>query len=73
MKDEVAYIKWHFRCRWDPEHGFEVITHKDRVIDIGPEADVFKINQDNGTYQESDELKYREWEVPKKKKWQQFW
>ena len=34
IKDEVAYIQWHFQCLWDPEHGFEVITHKDRVIDI---------------------------------------
>ncbi len=74
IKDEVAYIKWHFQCLWDPEHGFEVITHKDRVIDISPEADIFKINKDNGTYDELEkELKNKVWKVPKPKKWWQFW
>ena len=74
IKDEVAYTKWHFQCLWDPEHGFEVITHKDRVIDLSPEADIFKINKDNGTYEELEkELKSKEWKVPKKKKWWQFW
>jgi hypothetical protein len=74
IKEEAAYIKWHFQCLWDPEHGFEVITHKDRVIDLSPEADIFKINKDNGTYEELEkELKNKEWKVPKKKKWWQFW
>lgn len=74
IKDKVAYIKWHFQCLWDPEHGFEVITHQDRVIDIGPEADIFKINQDNGTYEAlENELKNKQWKLPKKKKWWQFW
>lgn len=41
VKEEVAYINRHFQCRWDPEHGFEVITHKDRVIDISLDADIF--------------------------------
>jgi hypothetical protein len=74
IKDKVAYIKWHFQCLWDPEHGFEVITHKDRVIDVSPEADIFKINKDNGTYEELEkELKNKVWKIPKKKKWWQFW
>ena len=76
IKDNVAYINWHFRCLWDPEHGFEVITHKDRVIDIDPEADPWKIYQDNGTYEQ--ELKeYNERSnvprPPKQKRWWQFW
>jgi hypothetical protein len=33
IKDEMAYIKWNFQCLWDPEHGFEVITGKGRVIE----------------------------------------
>lgn len=73
-KDEVAYIKWHFQCLWDPEHGFEVVTHKERVIDLSPEADIFKIYKDNGTYEEvKKELQNKEWKLPKKKKWWQFW
>jgi hypothetical protein len=76
-KDEAAYIKWHFNCLWDPEHGFEVITHKDRIIDLSQEADIFKINKDNGTYEELEkELKNKDWKkpiAPKKKKWWQFW
>jgi hypothetical protein len=74
VKDEVAYIKWHFQCLWDPEHGFEVITHKDRVIDLSQKVDIFKINKDNGTYEElENELKNKVWKVPKTKKWWQFW
>ena len=74
VKDNVAYIKWHFQCLWDPEHGFEVITHLNRVIDIAPEADIFKINMDNGTYEElQHDLKNKVWKQPKKKKWWQFW
>ena len=65
VKDETAYIKWHFQCRWDPEHGFEVITHKDRVIDIAAEADIFKIHKDNGSYDAlENELKKKVWKVP---------
>jgi rubrerythrin len=74
VKDETAYVKWQFQCLWDPEHGFEVITHKNRVIDIGPEADIFKINKDNGTYDELEkELDNKQWKLPVKKKWWQFW
>ena len=76
-KEEVAYINWHFQCLWDPEHGFGVITHKDRVIDISPEADLFKIYKDNGTYEEVEkEWKDKEWKLPnppQKKKWWQIW
>jgi hypothetical protein len=74
IKDEVAYIKWNFECQWDPEHGFGVITHKARVIDLSPDADVFKINKDNNTYEELEkELKNKVWKVQKEKKWWQFW
>ena len=52
----------------------EVITHKDRVIDISPDVDVFKIYKDNNTYEEVEKaLKDKVWKVPKKKKWWQFW
>ena len=56
------------------EHGFEVITHKDRTIDISPDADIFKIYKDNDTYEEVEkELMNKEWKLPKRKKWWQFW
>jgi hypothetical protein len=74
VRDEVAYITWYFRCRWDVEHGFQVVTHKDRVIEIAPEADPWKIDKDNGTYeQKQKEYKDKVWKLPKKKKWWQFW
>ncbi len=34
-KDGFAYIGFEFGCNWDDEHGFGVMTHKDRVIAIG--------------------------------------
>ncbi len=73
-RDEMAYVTWNFRCRWDIEHGFEVITHKDRVIDIAPAVDIWKMYKDNGTYHERQK-KYseNEWNLPKKKKWWEFW
>lgn len=74
VKDSVAYITWHFNCLWDTEHGFEVITHKERVLEIAPQADLLKINEDNGTYLETnnsldDYLNI----VTQKKKWWKFW
>ena len=74
VKNEIAYVTWNFRCRWDIEHGLEVITHQDSVIDIAPEVDIWKIYKDNGTY-EQEQKKYseKEWKLPKQKKWWQFW
>ncbi|MBD0287602.1 MAG: hypothetical protein ICV79_19590 [Flavisolibacter sp.] len=74
VKEEAAYIQWRFRCRWDVEHGLDIITHKERVIEIAPEADPWKIYKDNGTY-EQEEAKYKDkvWKLPTKKKWWQFW
>lgn len=34
-KDGFAYIGFEFGCNWDDEHGFGVMTHKDRVIAVG--------------------------------------
>jgi hypothetical protein len=74
--DGVGYITWRFRCRWDVEHGLDIITHKERVVEIALEADPWKIYKDNGTYEQ--ELKeYNETmsvpRQPKQKKWWQFW
>lgn len=75
-REEVAYVTWHFECRWDPEHGFQVITHKDRVIDIGPETDIWKIYKDNGTYEQVLKEYNERSSVSRprpQKKWWQFW
>jgi hypothetical protein len=38
-RDGVAYVGMDMRCRWDPEHGLGVMTHKSRVLKVG-EGDV---------------------------------
>ena len=35
-RDGIAYIGFHFGCTWEEEHcGFGVMTHRDRVVEIG--------------------------------------
>lgn len=74
MKDGLAYLTWHFHCTWDAEHGFDVITHGGRLIELAPQADLLKINEDNGTYNAadsiSDESINNSWG---KRKWWKFW
>jgi hypothetical protein len=76
-KEDMAYLHWSFYCSWDEEHGFQLITWKDEVVDIGQDHDPWKIYRHNGTYEE--EMKnYTEGNHPvpfswKKKKWWQFW
>jgi len=76
VKDGVAYVTWRFRCRWDVEHGFDVVTHNTRVIAIAPEADPWKINKDNGTFDPELE-KFKELPLQPRpvvnRKWWQFW
>ena len=35
IKDGVAYVGYEFGCSWDEEHGLGIMTHNDRVIEIG--------------------------------------
>ncbi|MGB4771696.1 MAG: hypothetical protein WBP58_09560 [Chitinophagaceae bacterium] len=74
VKDGLAYLLWHFHCTWDTEHGFEVVTHGERIIEIAPQADLWKINEDNGSdnSQVSDEMRFAQLRVTKKK-WWKFW
>ncbi len=58
-KDDIAYLEWHFQCAWDIEHGFVVTTHRDRVIHIGQDTDIWKIYEDMGTL-EKEQRKYNE-------------
>jgi len=74
VKEDVAYITWRFRCRWDVEHGLDIVTHKERVIEIAPEADPWKIYKDNGTYEQvRKEYKEPAGAAKPQKKWWQFW
>jgi hypothetical protein len=34
-KDGIAYVGYQFRCVWDGEHGLGIMTHRDRIIEIG--------------------------------------
>jgi hypothetical protein len=56
------------------EHGFEVITHGERIIEMAPQADLWKINEDNGTENSlaSDEPHHTQIQVTEKK-WWKFW
>lgn len=31
-KDGIAYMGFHFHSTWDPEHGFSVTLHKERIV-----------------------------------------
>lgn len=74
VKDNIAYTSWHFNCLWDPEHGMEIITHKERIIEIAPQADKYKINEDNGTAEAGQEsLDDFLAKMQPKKKWWKFW
>lgn len=33
--DNTAYVGYEFGCSWEDEHGLGVMTHRDRVIEIG--------------------------------------
>ncbi|MCV9926026.1 hypothetical protein OIU83_00035 [Flavobacterium sp. LS1R49] len=35
FKDGIPYIGYMFSCSWDSEHGLGVMTHKNRIIEIG--------------------------------------
>jgi hypothetical protein len=79
-KNDIAYLEWHFQCEWDPEHGFAVITHEARVIDLDQDTDIWKIYEDNGTLAEQQKeyderaknAKPLEPQKPQKP-WWQFW
>lgn len=74
VKDNIAYVSWNFYCLWDTEHGFDIITHKDRIIEISPQSDKFIIHEDNGTAEEvKRSLDEHLIKVNKKRKWWKFW
>ena len=76
-KDDVSYLEWHFQCAWDPEHGFAAITHKERVIDLDQDTDIWKIYEDKGTLEqelkEYDERAKNAQPRKRQKPWWEFW
>jgi hypothetical protein len=34
FRDGFAYIEIQGNCTWDPEHGFTVVLHRDRLVDV---------------------------------------
>lgn len=33
-RNGIAYVELNGQCAWDPEHGFTVVLHRDRVIEV---------------------------------------
>lgn len=75
-KDDTSYLEWHFQCTWYVEHGFWVTTHREQVIHIDQDTDVWKIYEDNGTLAEKQK-EYAEqtknFKPKRQKRWWQFW
>ncbi|MGC2236866.1 MAG: hypothetical protein WA584_11945 [Pyrinomonadaceae bacterium] len=76
-KDDVSYLEWRFQCAWDSEHGFAVTTHKERVIHIDQDTDIWKIYEDNGTLAEKrkeyDERAKNSKPPKRQNPWWKFW
>lgn len=75
-RNNIAYLEWHFQCEWDPEHGFAVTTHEERVIHIDQDTDIWEIYKDNGTLFERRkeyEEQAKNFKPRKIKPWWQFW
>lgn len=82
-KDGFAYIGYELGCDWDEEHGIGIMTHKDRVVEIGLADTSFNAwitYKDNGTEEEEDarwneenKKTLEQHRNKTKKPWWQFW
>jgi hypothetical protein len=81
-KDDFSYVGFEIGCEWDEEHGIGVMTHKDRVVEVGLADASFNswiTYADNGTLQEEEERWNRENStlinnvVKVKKPWWKLW
>jgi len=58
-KEGFAYVGYEFGCNWEDEHGIGIMTHKDKVIEIG-QADVsfnsWITYKDKGTIRQGEQL-----------------
>lgn len=80
-KDNVGYVGYEFGCTWDDERGLGIMTHMDRVIEIGDGSTAFltwvadrDLNPDDDSYDTI--LRAIEEEsavIVPKKPWWKFW
>ena len=33
-RDGIAYVELYGECTWDRDHGFNVVTHRDRIVEV---------------------------------------
>lgn len=77
-KEGVAYVGYEFGCNWDDEHGLGVMTHKDRIIEIGAADTSFEswiAEKDLDPIKAAEELRKAVNSLPPrpKKPWWKFW
>lgn len=84
-KDGIAYVGYEFGCNWDDEHGLGVMTHKDRVIEIGGVDTAFlswvaerdlnpeEVNAEIEANHKLAEEIFKETNKVSKKPWWKFW
>ncbi len=82
-KEGFAYVGYELGCDWDDEHGIGIMTHKDKVIEIG-QADVsfnsWITYKDKGTIEQEEErwndetkVSVQQDKIQVKKPWWKFW
>lgn len=80
-RDDIAYVGYEFGCTWDDEHGLGVMTHKDRIIEIGDASTAFLTwiaDKDRDPDNELNDsifnaLQEEMIRLPAKKPWWKFW
>lgn len=80
-KDDIAYVGYEFGCTWDDEHGLGVMTHKNRIIEIGDASTAFltwiadRDRDPDGENNDSvfNALQEEDMQMPSKKPWWKFW
>lgn len=76
-KDGIAYVGYEFGCSWDVEHGLGILTHKERVIEIGAADtafDTWLAEKDMDPIQAEELKKYKDMPlIIPQKPWWKFW
>ena len=80
-KDDIAYVGYEFGCTWDREFGLGVMTHKDRIIEIGDASTAFltwiadRDRDPDAAKSDSIFIALEEEELlhPSKRPWWKFW
>lgn len=84
-KEGVPYIGFSFWCTWDDEHGLGIMTHKDRIVEIGGSDTAFltwiaqkdlspkTVNSEPELKRQFTEEKLNPVKPNKHKPWWKFW